>query len=127
MARVKFLDFLKPAPTNYRGRPTYDELMNAESEFGRTLFGPIPAGHQREFFKSRGDVWIWHEGWTDENGLARGTTLCYEVRKDGVYKKTTEAGAETGVYEKIKGRELSNFITAVRAYRDLVKTKMYGA
>ena len=37
-------------PRFYSNRLSYQELLNAESALGRTLFGPIPDGHQREFF-----------------------------------------------------------------------------
>ena len=40
------------APPAYSNKISLDDLINAESAIGRTLFGPIPAGHQREFFES---------------------------------------------------------------------------
>ena len=68
-------------------RPTImrDDLINAESELGRTIFGPVPVGHQREFFQYTKNVWMWHENWTDL-GKRYEITIRYEVRKDGVYK-----------------------------------------
>lgn len=108
----------KRAP--YSNRLSYDELMNAESELGRTLFGPIPVGHQREFFKSRDNVWIWHENWTDEMGNLQNMTIRYEVRPEGVFKKVSN-----GIYTKIEGEELENFRRAAKNYLELVKTKLY--
>ena len=35
------------SPTSYSNRLSYEDLVNAESELGRTLFGPIPVGHRR--------------------------------------------------------------------------------
>lgn len=99
---------------------TYDDLLNAESEIGRTLFGPIPLGHQREFFESKKNVWIWHENWLDELGNPKVITIRYEVRPAGVYKKPLGGG-----YEKLEGDELDNFVTAVRTYYDLVKHELY--
>lgn len=114
--------WLAPQRTaRYTGRPTYEDLINAESELGRTLFGPIPMGHQREFFESKKNVWIWHEGWIDELGAEQQMTIRYEVRPNGVYKKPLG-----GSYEKIEGAELDNFRRAARAYLDLVKTKLYS-
>ncbi len=104
----------------YSNRPTYDELINAESALGRTLFGPIPEGHQREFFASRKNVWIWHESWTDKFGALQDLTVRYEVRPTGVYKR-----ANKGNYQKIEGAELDNFRQAARSYLNLVKTKLY--
>ena len=90
---------------------TYDDLLNAESEIGRTLFGPIPLGHQREFFESKKNVWIWHE-----NGI----TIRYEVRENGVFKQIGK-----GNYNKITGVELENFRNATKAYLKLVRTNLY--
>ena len=98
----------------------YEDLINAEAELGRTLFGPVPAGRQREFFKHRGDVWIWHESWTDELGQLQNITIRYEVRPDGVFKKIPGSP-----YAKIEGEELKNFCQSAKNYLELVKTKLY--
>ena len=102
-------------------RPTImrDDLINAESELGRTIFGPVPVGHQREFFQYTKNVWMWHENWT-EHGKKYEITIRYEVRKDGVYKKIQGHG-----YQKIHGSELENFRKALHAYLKLVKEKLY--
>ena len=102
-------------------RPTIvrDDLINAESELGRTIFGPVPVGHQREFFQYTKNVWMWHENWTDL-GRKYEITIRYEVRKDGVYKKIQGHG-----YQKIKGSELENFRQALHAYLKVVKEKLY--
>ncbi|MBR3176210.1 hypothetical protein IKF26_02330 [Candidatus Saccharibacteria bacterium] len=104
----------------YSNRLTYEDLINAESELGKTLFGPIPMGHQREFFKHKNNVWIWHEGWTDQAGTPQEITIRYEVRPTGVFKKN--AG---GDYQKIEGEELDNFRRAAKSYLELVKSKLY--
>lgn len=104
----------------YTTKFSYADLINAESALGRTLFGPVPVGHQREFFTSRRNVWIWHESWTDKFGALQAMTVRYEVRPTGVYKR-----ANQGKYERIEGSELDNFRQAARAYLDLVKTKLY--
>jgi hypothetical protein len=111
------------ANNNYRGQTkqlTYDDLLNSESEIGRTLFGPIPYGHQREFFESKKNVWIWHENWLDEAGIEQSITIRYEVRPTGVYKKLSG-----GKYTLIENEELENFMTAVRTYFELAKQKLY--
>ena len=112
-------EVLKPTQP-YSNRPTYDELVNAESALGRTIFGPIPMGHQREFFKHRENVWVWHENWTNPVGIAEDITIRYEARPDGVYKKS--AGAP---YQKIEGAELENLRKAAKSYLELVKAKLY--
>lgn len=96
------------------------DLINAESELGRTLFGPIPMGHRREFFTFRKNVWIWHESWTDSLGALNEMTVRYEVRPTGVYKR-----ANAGNYEKLEGDELINFRRAAHSYLNLVKSKLY--
>lgn len=99
---------------------SYDDLINAESELGSTLFGPIPVGHNRQFFKHKGNVWIWHEDYTDSFGILQDMTIRYEVRPTGVFKKI--AGES---YVKIEGEELNNFRQAAKNYLELVKSKLY--
>lgn len=99
----------------------YDELLNAESKIGRTLFGPIPTGHQREFFKHKENTWIWYESWPNNVGEIEDLTIRYEVRPAGVYKKKVG-----GSYEKITGKELENFVSAVKIYHQLVKRELYS-
>lgn len=96
-------------------RPTFtrEELLNAESAVGRTVFGPIPAGTKREFFMPMKNVWLWHE-----NGM----TMRYEVRRSGVYKKVQDSKKN---YVRLEGAELDNFVKAARAYLQLVKAKIY--
>lgn len=114
-----FKDLFRPG-TTYTNKLTYDDLINAESALGRTLFGPIPEGHQREFFESRKNVWIWHESFIDGTGSLKETTIRYEVRPTGVFKKTSSQG-----YQRIEGDELKNFRRATHSYLELVKSKLY--
>ena len=99
---------------------SYEDLINAESALGRTLFGPIPPGHRREFFESRRNVWIWHESFMNDLGRLEEMTVRYEVRPTGVFKKPTG-----GSYQQIHGEELKNFRRAAHDYLTLVKTKLY--
>lgn len=107
-----------PAP----GLPTRDDLINAESRLGRTLFGPIPDGHRREFFHYQNNIWLWHESWEDQFGATQEFTIRYEVRPSGVFKKQVKPGAH---YLKVQGQELENFRQAAHAYAALVKEKLY--
>ncbi len=106
---------------SHANKLTYDDLINAESEIGRTLFGPIPAGRRREFFMSKNNVWIWHESWADQFGVLQEMTIRYEVRPTGIYKKT--AG---GIYQKLEGEELNNFVNAAKSYFALIKERLYS-
>lgn len=111
MSRKKLTELIKlPSTKTYRSAKE-DDLINAESALGRTLFGPVPEGHVREFFHHQKNVWLWHEN---------GTTIRYEVRKDGVYKRIL--GEK---YHKITGSELENFRKATKTYLQLVKTHLY--
>ena len=106
--------------TAYSNKLSYEELMNAESKLGSTLFGPIPDGHQREFFAFKKNVWIWYERWSGQDGTLQELTIRYEVKPAGIFKR-----AGNGNYEKIHGAELENFRRAVHSYLQLVKTKLY--
>lgn len=109
---------LSPAPRS--SRLSHDEIINAESRLGSLVFGPIPEGHQREFFHDRDNVWIWYEGWRDERGYACEQTVRYEVRPSGVYKKMS-----AGQYLRLEGGELENFRRATHTYLALIKQHLY--
>ncbi len=98
---------------------TERELIALESKLGARLFGPVPAGHQREFFCIDETSWIWYDAWR-ENGEPRQTTIRYEVQPAGVLK--IQQGAR---YSYLEGAELQNFIKAVEAYHHAVLTKLY--
>lgn len=104
-----------------RRRPSRAELINAESKLGSTIFGPVPAGHRREFFHDRENVWIWHEDWLDREQHARQLTVRYEVRPSGVYKKIS-----AGKYIQLKGAELENFRQATKVYLHIIKQRLYA-
>lgn len=101
-------------------RPSRAALINAESRLGSQIFGPIPAGHRREFFHDRDNVWIWHESWTDSSHHHRQITVRYEAHPTGVYKKVS-----AGKYLPLQGAELENFRKATRAYLQLIKRELY--
>ncbi len=101
-------------------RMTREDLINAESKLGSTIFGPIPAGHRREFFHDKQNVWIWHEDWYDGQRNPHQMTVRYEVRTSGVYKKVS-----TGSYFKLEGEELENFRKATHAYLYVIKKHLY--
>lgn len=113
----------KSAPRAQRRRRqqlTRGDLINAESRLGSKIFGPIPAGHRREFFHDQQNIWIWHEAWTDDEGHDRQMTVRYEVRPSGVYKKLS-----AGKYVKLEKSELENFRRATHAYLETIKRDLY--
>lgn len=99
---------------------TERELLSLESQVGASLFGPIPAGHRREFFCLDDDTWIWHEEWKDEKGVLKSTTTRYELHDNGILK--VQEGAR---YKYIEGEELKNLRIAIRMYYEQVMRKIY--
>ena len=89
------------------------DLINAESALGRSLFGEVKAGHTREFFCLKKNVWLWYED---------GLMIRYEVRENGVYKQV----GSTSKYQRVTGEELQNFRNATKAYLRLIKTRIYN-
>lgn len=119
LAKITKLPKLSRRSASQAARLTEADLINAESRLGATLFGPIPAGHRREFFRYKHNIWIFHESW-EENGKVVESTITYEVKENGVFK--CPLGDE---YKKIRGEELENFKKATRAYLKIVKSKLY--
>lgn len=101
-------------------RLSQSELLNAESRLGSTIFGPIPAGHRREFFHDKQNIWIWHESWQAADSSERQITVRYEVRPTGIYKKFA-----AGKYVKLENAELDNFRRAAHAYLKVVRAGLY--
>ena len=100
-------------------RLSESDLINAESKLGATLFGPVPEGHRREFFRYSHNLWIFHEAWV-KDGQRKEATITYEVRENGVYKLPLG-----GEYIKLTSKELDNFRRATKEYLRLVKEKLY--
>ncbi len=99
---------------------TERQLIELESEIGKTLFGPIPEGHTRDFFCLDQNTWVWHETWTDDGGQKRMSTTRYEVHPNGILK------AQDGkVYKYIEGEELKNLTIAVRLYYEQIMRSVY--
>lgn len=96
------------------------QLVQAESEIGRTLFGPMPQGGSREFFCLDEDTWIWHEEWTEADGKKVARTTRYEIRGDDVIKSQD---GEKRAY--VTGDELHNLMLATRLYYDRVTRGVY--
>lgn len=124
------MSVLKKALTLLTGVPASDrrplkklserELIELEAEIGGTLFGPVPAGHRREFFCLDEHTWVWHEEWVDVDKRRHVTSTRYEIHSNGVLK------AQDGkVYKFIEGEELRNLTLAVRLYYEAVARGIY--
>jgi hypothetical protein len=92
--------------------------MRREAEFGGKIFGPVPAGHQRQFFCLDKHTWIWHESWVDKKGRRQSVTTRYDVRPNGIIKLQNGK-----VYQRLSRDELANFYRAARRYRDHVNAE----
>lgn len=120
----KAMELITGTPAK-NGRPlnklTERQLIELESEIGSQLFGPIPAGHRRDFFCLDQNTWVWHEEWIDAaTGQHRSSTTRYEVHDTGILK------AQDGInYRFIEGEELKNLTLAVRLYYEQVMRGVY--
>ena len=113
-------DWLKPPKKRVLKTLTERELLTLESEVGAKLFGPVPAGHRREFFCLDERTWIWHEEWLDASKKLATSTIRYEVTEHGVLK--VQEGAR---YSYLEGEELQNFGIALRMYYEQVARQVY--
>lgn len=96
------------------------QLIQAESEIGKTLFGPLPKGGRREFFCLDEDTWIWHEEWIGAGGKKTFRTTRYEIRGNEIIKSQD---GEKRIY--VSGDELRNLVSAMRLYYDRVTRGIY--
>jgi hypothetical protein len=93
-------------------------ILRREAEFGGQMFGPVPAGHQRQFFCLDEHTWVWHESWLDKKGHRQSITTRYDVRPNGIIKSQNGQ-----VYQRLSKQELANFYRAARRYRDHVNAE----
>ena len=100
---------------------TERQLIELESKIGRRLFGPIPAGHSRDFFCLDENTWVWHEEWRDDNNKQQSSTIRYEIQSGGILK--VQPGR---VYKYIEGEELRNLAIAIRLYYERCAKRIYG-
>lgn len=96
------------------------ELIRREAKIGGQLFGPIPSGHQREFFCLDEHTWVWHEAWNDEQGRPQVVTTRYEVRPSGVLKIQNNQ-----TYQSLSFSEALNLYKAVENYEKRI-APLYG-
>lgn len=117
-------DVLQPAPEPPKPAKQYSErdLLRMESAIGRELFGPVPEGHQREFFCLDNRTWIWYEYWNDpQTGEPKEATTRYEIHTGGIIKIQ-----EGQPYKILEGQELKNLESAVKIYHQRVMHEVYG-
>ena len=86
-------------------------ILHYQAKLGGELFGPIPAGHRREFFCLDERTWVWHEEWIDRFGKRQVMTTRYDVRPQGVLKSQ---GANS--YQQLTRDEAEHLYQAVQLY-----------
>ena len=107
----------------FAGKPAINEqsvehdLMQYESAIGRQLFGPIPAGTRREFFRLDTKTWIWHEQNKEGARVTR-----YTVEPTQIVKSVNG-----GQPVRLSDEEAKRLLRAVRIYTERVNTELYGA
>lgn len=99
-----------------RQAQAYRDLIRKEAKIGGQLFGPVPAGHRREFFCLDQYTWIWHEEWTDEYRKHRVVTTRYDVRLNTVLK-----AQDNQPYQPVPLAEAINLYQAVELYEKRVE------
>jgi len=97
------------------------ELIQQESKIGRDLFGPVPKGHQREFFCLDEKTCIWYEQYKNAEGKDESITTRYEIQGDKILK--VQGGSR---YSYLEGDELTNLLTAIHMYYERVMRGVYG-
>jgi len=116
------LSYLRlPKGRHELGKMSERELIQRESRIGRELFGPIPKGHQREFFCLDDSTCIWYESYKDGTGKEISSTTRYEIQGDKVLK--AQEGAR---YSYLEGKELENLLLAIKLYYERVMRGVYG-
>ena len=99
-----------------------NRLMRREALVGGRVFGPVPAGHHREFFFLDSTTWIWSEQWFDEKtGLNQHLNVRYEFQPRGVLKIVNEVP-----HGYVEGKELQHLVTAMKTYGQKVASEVYG-
>ncbi len=98
----------------------YRNLIRHEAKIGGQVFGPVPAGHRREFFCLDDHTWVWHEEWQDEYRQQHVRTTRYDMRPDGILK------AQNGHYQRVTAGEAIRLGKAIDLYLDRVNREMYN-
>lgn len=93
----------------------YRNLIRKEAKIGGKLFGPVPAGHRREFFCLDEHTWVWYEEWVDAHNQRQNKTTRYDVRPNGIVKLQE---GQTPQY--VSDEEGRNLYQAVELYKQRI-------
>lgn len=92
------------------------DLIQSESNIGKQIFGKVPKGVKREFFRLDESTWVWHE---ETNGIVRSTR--YLVKPTEILKSV-----DGGSYERLSIVEAERFVKAADIYVNRVNQELYG-
>jgi hypothetical protein len=119
---VRLLPKIAVRSQEQRRATIYRDLIRQEAVRGGQIFGPIPAGHRREFFCLDERTWVWHEEWTDQAGKHHAVTTRYDIRPQGVLKSQGNAS-----YQLVIGDELDNLQRAAHLFRDNLRAGLIAS
>lgn len=110
-----FLPKITPRSDDEKRAALERALIRREAKIGGQLFGPVPKGHQREFFCLDEHTWVWHEAWTDAQGKKQSVTTRYDVRPNGVLKLQNGK-----TYQRLSREEARNLYRTTELYRERI-------
>lgn len=114
----KLLGHILPHDNTSKEAIVRRNIMRDAAKIGGEVFGPIPAGHRREFFCLDEHTWVWHEEWDDERGIHQVRTTRYDIRPRGIYK------AQDGQpYQPVSIEEAERLSAAAQAYERMMHEK----
>lgn len=114
----KFLGIMGATTDADRDAIIYRNMLRDAAKIGGEVFGPVPAGHRREFFCLDEHAWVWHEEWTDANGARQVRTTRYDIRPHGIFK------VQDGLpYKHVSDEEAQRLHSAVKEYQRRIHEK----
>jgi hypothetical protein len=114
----KIMSVIMPTDPQTRAAQIYRNIIREAARMGGTLFGPTPSTTRREFFCLDEQTWVWHEEWTDTNGIRQTRTTRYDIRPHGIFK------AQDGTaYQPLSQEETLRLYTAAYQYQQNLQAK----
>lgn len=118
---MSLLSLITGAHTKRDEENALREIIRKEAKIGGRLFGAVPQGGRREFFCLNQDTWVWHEEWTDMQGLRHAITTRYDVRPNGILK-----AQDNQPYQYVGRDEAIRLCQAVKMYNQQIDAELYG-
>lgn len=111
---INFLPKISPRNDDQKAADFERTMLQKAAKIGGAVFGPLPKGHDRQFFCLDENTWIWHEEWK-QDGKLHSITTRYDVRSNGVTK--SQDGQAT---QRLSDEEARNLYKAVQLYQQRV-------